>query len=134
MSSDNDLLSSINKIEAVQRRAARFVVNRYHNTSSVAEMINKLEWPTLQHRRKVARLAMLHKILNDKAVFNKTKLVPAPFRQRRGHSQQLCQIQCRTQYRQNSFLPITIRDWNELPEAAMAADTLDTFKSRVPQD
>ena len=125
---------NISKIEAVQRRAARFVVNRYHNTSSVAAMINKLEWPSLQHRRKVARLTMLRKILSNEAAVSKSKLVPAPARQRRGHPQQMTRIQCRTQYRQYSFLPNTISDWNALPETAVAADTLDTFKSRVPQE
>lgn len=38
-------------IETVQRRAARFVTNRYHNTSSVSEMIDNLNWPTLETRR-----------------------------------------------------------------------------------
>ena len=123
---------NINKLEAVQRRAARFVVNRYHNTSSVTDMIKQLQWPTLQHRRKVARLAMLRKIIKNEAVVNKDCIQTAPPRQRRKHSQQLKQIQCRTAYRQNSFYPRTIREWNDLPEAAVAADTLDTFKARVP--
>ena len=124
--------SSISKIEAVQRRAARFTVNRYHNTSSVTEMVNSLKWPSLRHRRKVARLAMLWKIINDEAVVDKTQIQPAPDRQRRRHTQQLQQLQCRTKYRQQSFLPNTICDWNELPAKAVAAGTLDTFKSRVP--
>ena len=34
----------INKIEMVQRRAARYVTNRYRNTSSVTFMIEHLEW------------------------------------------------------------------------------------------
>ena len=29
----------------------------------------------------------------------------------------------RTAYRQNSFYPRTIREWNDLPEAAVAADS-----------
>jgi hypothetical protein len=35
------------RIEMVQRRAARYVVNRYHNTSSVTSMLKELKWPTL---------------------------------------------------------------------------------------
>jgi len=123
---------NINKIESVQRRAARFASNRYHNTSSVTDMLEKLGWPSLQHRRKVARLAMLHKILSNEAIVDKKKVIPAMVRQRRGHSQQLKLIQSRTQYRQSSFLPKTIKEWNKLPESAMTAGTLDTFKSRVP--
>ena len=124
--------TNIDRLEAVQRRAARFVVNRYHNTSSVSGMIDQLNWPTLQHRRRVARLAMLRKILNDEAIFNKKNINPAPPRRRRGHSQQLVQIQCRRDYRNFSFLPNTIREWNSLPSSAVEAATLDTFKSRVP--
>jgi hypothetical protein len=38
------------KLEQVQRRAARYVTNRYHNTSSVSAMLNHLQLPTLEHR------------------------------------------------------------------------------------
>jgi hypothetical protein len=38
---------NINKLEMVQRRAARYVQNNYHNTSSVTSMIDTLGWPTL---------------------------------------------------------------------------------------
>ena len=34
------------KLEQVQRRAARYVTNRYHNTSSVSAMLNHLQLPT----------------------------------------------------------------------------------------
>ena len=118
-------------LEAVQRRAARFVVNRYHNTSSVDAMINRLEWPSLHQRRKTCRLAMMYKILHDQVQFDKTKIQPAPTRQRRKHHQQLSQIQCRTDYRKAAFLPKTIREWSNLSKEAVAASTLDTFVSRA---
>ena len=124
--------NNINRLEAVQRRAARFVVNRYHNTSSVSCMIDKLQWPSLKHRRKVARLTMLRKILDEEAAFSMKNIKAAPPRRRRGHSRQLVQIQCRTDYRKYSFLPNTIREWNCLPSSAVEAATLDSFKSRVP--
>jgi hypothetical protein len=54
-----------NKIEMVQRRAARYVLNRYHNTSSVTEMMNLLKWPLLQTRRQHYRLIMMYKISNN---------------------------------------------------------------------
>jgi hypothetical protein len=40
-----------NNIEKVQRRAARYVTNRYHNTSSVTSMIDHLQWKSLETRR-----------------------------------------------------------------------------------
>jgi hypothetical protein len=50
------------KIEMMQRRAARFVANRYHNKSSVNDMLGNLKWQTLEERRTNARLTMLYKI------------------------------------------------------------------------
>ena len=56
---------AINKIEMVQRRAARYVTNRYRNTSSVTSMLGDLEWDTLETRRKKIRLTMMYKIINN---------------------------------------------------------------------
>ena len=47
------------KLEQVQRRGARYVTNRYHNTSSVSAMLNHLQLPTLEHRRNLNRITML---------------------------------------------------------------------------
>jgi hypothetical protein len=38
-------------IEQIQRRAARYVSNRYHNTSSVTDMMSDLNWAPLEVRR-----------------------------------------------------------------------------------
>ena len=40
------------KLEAVQRRSARFVMNNYQQTSSVTLMLQTLQWPTLACREK----------------------------------------------------------------------------------
>jgi hypothetical protein len=53
-----------NRSEMVQRRAARYVVNRYHNTSSVTSMLEELKWPTLEERRQRTRLVLMYKIVN----------------------------------------------------------------------
>ena len=128
---------SIDKLEAVQRRAAPFVLNRYHNTSSVNLMLDSLGWPSLEQRRKTSRLGVMFKICNGlvQCPIIKTKLVPPPphhtLRQRRTHCQQLSLITTRTQYRGGSFLPRTIRDWNSLSIDAVEVTTVDTFVSRA---
>lgn len=123
----------IDKLEAVQRRAARFVLRRYRQTDSPSSMLEELQWPSLQERRRIARLSMLYKIKNDKACAEtiKSNLHPPPPRRRRGHNQQLVVPRCRTLYRQQSFLPRTIKDWNDLPQDAVEATTVDTFVSRA---
>jgi hypothetical protein len=44
---------------------ARYVTNRYGNTSSVTSMLGDLEWDTLETRRKKIRLTMMYKIINN---------------------------------------------------------------------
>jgi hypothetical protein len=41
--------ANINKVESIQRRAARFVTNNYHPRASVTTLLQDLNWPTLQH-------------------------------------------------------------------------------------
>lgn len=50
----------IKQVEDVQRRAARFVKNCWQRTpGTVSNLLNDLEWPSLQNRRKSARLTLL---------------------------------------------------------------------------
>ena len=48
----------------MQRRAARYVCNRCHITSSVSEMLNELSWESLARRRERARLCMMYKVVH----------------------------------------------------------------------
>ena len=50
------------KLEAVQRRAARFVMSDFNRTSSVTEMLHNINWNTLSCRRQTSRL---YKILHN---------------------------------------------------------------------
>ena len=49
----------------VQRRTARYATNRFHNTSSVTEILGDLGWETFQSRRTKANLTMFYKIENE---------------------------------------------------------------------
>lgn len=53
----------VDKLEMVQRRAARFVYNDYRRTTSVSELLKSLEWSPLQQRRKDSRLTLFYKTL-----------------------------------------------------------------------
>ena len=72
--------SDIIKIEQIQHRAARYVTNRFHNTSSVSNMIEHLNWRRLADRRTDARLVMLYKISHEQVAIPKTpktnRLIP----------------------------------------------------------
>ena len=55
----------INKLESVQRRAARWVTRDYRYTSSVSAMLRDLNWHTLDQRRIDSRLVLLYNITYD---------------------------------------------------------------------
>ena len=56
-----------NKVESVQRQAARCVKSRYSRYSNVSDMIDVLGWTALPQRRQEARLIVFYKIINGLA-------------------------------------------------------------------
>ena len=54
---------NINKIEMLQRRAARWVCYGYSPYSSVTDMLSILGWRSLELRRYDSRIAMFYKIV-----------------------------------------------------------------------
>ena len=56
------------QLEIVQRRAARWVTGRYHNISSVSDMLHSLDWRSLEQRRVDSRLSILFKIVRHHLV------------------------------------------------------------------
>ena len=67
--------SQIHQLEMVQRRAARYVTNRFHNTSSVSDLLQDLNWPTLQQRRLRTRLIFFYKIIHNLVAIYPTDLL-----------------------------------------------------------
>ena len=57
--------TEIQKVEAVQRRAARWVYRDYSYTSSVTAMMKDLNWRPLDQRRIDSRVIMLYKVTYD---------------------------------------------------------------------
>jgi hypothetical protein len=64
----------INRVEMIQRRAARFVLQKYQRRESVSAMLQHLEWKSLEWRRQAASLALLYKIQ-----FNLVAIKPAHY-------------------------------------------------------
>jgi len=119
----------IRKLEMVQRRAARYVTNRYHNTSSVTSMLDHLQWESLESRRTKAQLTMLFKIANDLVdIPAQQHLSTATTRSRRTHKNSYMQPSTSTTYHQFSFFPRTIKTWNSLPSTIAESPDLVSFK------
>ena len=122
--------NNIKILEAVQRRAARFVCNTYSRESSVTAMINKLEWPLLEQRRAESRLVMLHRIINEAVDIACDDLV-ARSTSTRGHTQRLNRIQCKKDCYKYSFIPRTIVQWNNLPPDIVQLHETKTFRKSL---
>ena len=118
----NNTPNTIVKIEAVQRRAAHFVLSRFKNILSVNNMLGVLGWPSLDKQCQTCRLLMLYKIQSGLAHCPTLKAKLVPLEQHTHHKQHIL-LTTRTQYRGSSFLssflPKTIRDWNLLPMEVM---------------
>ena len=121
------------KIDMVQRRSARFVMNDYRRTSSATAMLETLNWDTLERRRDQARLTMMFRIVHQLVDMPaETYLTPSSHTGRtRGHDTRFQQIQTRFAGYQNSFFPCTIVLWNQLPQSAVSQTTLDAFQSHL---
>ena len=116
------------KVERVQRQAARFVKSRYSRYSSVSDMLDVLGWTPLSQRRQEARLILFYKIINSLAqVPFEGVLVEAYKGSRRKHSMKFRQIGHTTSQYGQSFFPKTISAWNGL--AFAEAPSLAVFRS-----
>ena len=129
---DPYLKGDIEDLEALQRRAARFVTRDYRRDSSVTRMLRDLQWQPLVNRRREARLTFFYKIVNDLVAIpsqdylhNKTSCT------RSRHPRQFRVLAPKTEPFRNSFFPKTLIDWNSLTENIATASTLDIFKDRI---
>ena len=109
----------IKKLEMVQRRAARFIKKEYSKQpGTVTNILSDLNLPTLESRRKVHRLCILHKAVHGQAAIR----IPPTFHLRQNsstrnyHPKKYININTSTNVYKNSFFPRSIKDWNDLPD------------------
>ena len=98
---DPYMQSDIDKLNKIQRAAARFVTNNYQRKSA---LIQDLGWTDLQTRRTNFRLTSLYTILNGLiAVPVSDLLTPADERTRGGHKKSFKHIRAKTTLGKKSF-------------------------------
>ena len=123
----------INNIEMIQRRAARWVKQDYRLTSSVSDMINDLQWTTLQKRSMYSRLIIFkidfyiktHQLSRSHSIIYITPCLTLPIYHTM--QQRFIPPTTSTNYYQKSFFPHTIADWNNLPDEIIDSTSLDDF-------
>ena len=92
----------------MQRTAARMTCKRWRNTSSVGDMLDDLEWPSLETRREQSSLTFFYKIYSGRVSLDKDKyLSPAPNlnRARASHESQYTRYFAYSVALKNSFSP-----------------------------
>ena len=66
------------KVEKVQKTAARWTCRRWHNKSSVDDILDELEWPSLEDGRVKSTLTFFYKIHSGTVSLDKDRyLTPA---------------------------------------------------------
>ena len=106
-----------NEIEKIQRPAARFVTSDYQNyeLGSVTKLLKDLGWKSLKSRREVDRLCLLKKGLDNNAILPLDELSKPARKTRHMQNRYYTTSYARTNIFKFSFVPSTIRDWNNLP-------------------
>ena len=124
------------KVEKVQKTAASCICRRWHNTSSIDDIHNDFDWPSLEDRRLKSSLTFFYKIHSGTVSLDKDKyLTPAP----RLRSTRVSHDSQYTRYMsdalKNSFFPrihsFTIPLWNSLPSSVVASKTTEEFKAVI---
>jgi len=119
----------INALDRVQRRAARYVTNRFHNTSSVTEMLNGLGWESLQNRRIKFKLCMAYNAIHNNCAFPIHNYIQfSDSNTRHSHPFSVLIPYARVDVYKFSFIPSFGIHWNTLPVSVVTAPTLDQFK------
>ena len=119
---------AINKLENVQRRAARFVMSNYFRTSSVTEMLSSLKWNSIESRNKELRLLTFYKIIHNCVNLPLPNEIQISSRATRGNQLKYVQLSPRIDVYKYSFYPNVIQLWNNLPNDITSVQSFDLFR------
>ena len=130
---DPFLKKDISALERVQRKATRFCLQNYDRYASVRDMIKDLGWTTLETRSRQSRLTLMYKLTHGRIDIDTRKYSIQHSESRtRGSHQFKFRVPCANEdVFKFSFFPITIADWNCLPEAIVSSSSLETFKYKL---
>ncbi|MCG8115263.1 MAG: reverse transcriptase family protein [Candidatus Thiodiazotropha taylori] len=124
--------TNIDKVEQVQRRAARWVKREYSPLSGVTALQKDLVWRSLEHRKYDARLITFYKIVHKIVAIELPHYIQTPSRfTRHKHPLSFRQLQVNTDFLKFSFYPQCITLWNRLPAHIATLSDLIQFKRAV---
>ena len=119
------------ELKKIQTEAARIATGTT-KLVTLQSLYNETEWDSLEKRRNNHKLSLFFKMMNSLAPLYLSSLIPPTVdslsRYNLCNSENLQTIDCRTNQYFQSFLPSTVRAWNNLPPEAKQTDSLNSFK------
>ena len=105
------------EVEKVQKRAARFVTGNYnYEPGTMTTIMSTLKWKSLQERRLENRIILFYKGLKGKANIPINGIQHSRARGRNERELKFNIPYARTDCYKYSFIPRTVRDWNNVPQ------------------
>ena len=112
------------KLETVQRRSARRIMQNYNRHASVTTMLQNLDLATLQQRLRHSKIIMLYRIRHQLANIPTTTYITPATR----NTQHYNLPYARTDVYKSSFFPSTIKLWNDLQPAIINSTTIPQLR------
>jgi len=152
---DPYLRKDIDKLECMQRQAARFITKDYRSRDPgcIGRMLDTLKLPPLEERRRQLRLTMLFKIANDlmpalpagdfltRTSTERRRVRPTTYDgyesqnilQRQANNNSRCYKvpPSKTDQFRNSFFVRTVVEWNNLPDAVVQLPSPSSFAAAL---
>lgn len=127
-------LKDIIQLEMIQRKATRFIFNKYKRTGSPSALMTENKIFPLLSRRKFHRIKFLHNMLTGNLNVNDLPYLRPIITRQTGHTRPhtLNLIFAKTKALKNSFFPKTIEDWNRLPDSViMSPNFLQALEEHI---
>jgi len=121
--------ADINRLENIQRQAARFVFKDFRRTTHVSPLVESLSWDPLHTRRLYYQSAMFYKIHNQLVnIQMPSSLHTVSSTSRHNHNLTYQHPSPAVDAYSYSFYPRIIRIWNRLPAEAVYAPSICAFR------
>ena len=98
----------------------------------VTNLLNDLNWHSLELRRKITRLTTMSEIVNGKIAVNISEYIVRPTRvSRSSHSSKFVDIGNNSDIYEYNFFTRTLKEWNASPSFLLHQPSVDAFKTAV---
>ena len=130
---DPHQVGEVNKLEGVQRNAARFVCGEYRRGPgiSVTALLKELQWPSLADRRQIASLTLFYNAHTGKISIPLCNLLDRSDSRTRGAKNNYKYLSTKNTAVGQSFFQKTLKDWNKIDNETKESPTTLAFKNSL---